>query len=93
MGNATRMGLEMRAARQGWAAASWAQRLAMLALFVLPALVVTTPVNLLPFGVLLLLSSVLGIGALKQRRLPAAVLVAASSVTVSTTHQELSTHH
>ena len=76
MGNATRMGLEMRAARQGWAAASWAQRLAMLALFALPALVVTTPVNLLPFGVLLLLSSVLGIGALKQRRPPVVVLAA-----------------
>lgn len=59
---------------QQWRAATWAQRGAMLALFVLPAMVVATPMNLLPFGVLLLLSSVLGLAALWRRPLPWAVM-------------------
>ncbi|KRG76970.1 hypothetical protein ABB30_08380 [Stenotrophomonas ginsengisoli] len=55
---------------QQWRDAGWAQRVALLALLVLPAMVVATPVNLLPFGCLLLLSSVLGIGTLWRRPLP-----------------------
>ena len=47
----------------------------MLALLVLPAMVVSTPVNLLPFGCLLLLSSVLGMAAFWRRPLPWPVAV------------------
>ena len=56
-----------------WNQAGVAGRLAMLGLFCLPALVVTTPQNLLPFGVLLLLSSVIGAPLLWRARVPAAV--------------------
>src|SRR5690606_7101831 len=44
------------------------QRIATLALFVLPATVISTPANLLPFGLLLLLSTVLGGGYLWRAR-------------------------
>ena len=44
------------------------QRIATLALFVLPAAVISTPANLLPFGLLLLLSTVLGGGYLWRAR-------------------------
>lgn len=44
------------------------QLIATLALFVLPAAVISTPANLLPFGLLLLLSTVLGAGYLWRAR-------------------------
>lgn len=43
-------------------------RMSVLALFLMPALVVSTPVNFLPFGLLLLASSVLGLDYLWRAR-------------------------
>ena len=59
-----------------WRVAGWVQRLALLALFALPAAVVATPVNLLPFGSLLLLSSLLGLPLLWRQRPPTKALLA-----------------
>lgn len=43
-------------------------KMATVALFLLPAVVISTPTNLLPFGLLLLISSVLGVDWLWRAR-------------------------
>ena len=72
----------MRAATQALSQANWAQRTGMLALFALPALVVTTPANLLPFGMLLLASSLLGAGMLWRCRPARPVMLGLLTLTV-----------